>query len=628
MKKTGWILAGTLLLTGCRWIGFSEKKEFDTSIDGDFENQIEKMATLKGQDSFEAYAKAEEYLDAQYGKIDDLMENHSTYRITLEDYDRTVKDTSEIYWKNHDRLLSELKEVLQYEENYAVYDEKIDAEYYLNLDTNRLFHSMEYGKEDASILQEKIDGLTNALEEEALSFEEFKAAFLSFYEDFRNLNSSYGLVSLYQDLYADEKSYIEDGATIGENYYSFQHQYRTLLKSILKSTYRTDFAEEFSLSQSEIEAILSVEEDSEEVLALKEKEEKLIDRFSYYYNLSDPDFDYESNYLELVAVRREIAEKSNCRNYLELVWEDTYGRDYSIAEANALTENILSDSRLSDLYLSYGIRGSLAYIRLMKTSINESDLFAILKRTSEIFPDAGEAVRELRTYGNYNFDLRSNKHSGSYVSNFKDEDYFVFVSGQGDYSMFPSAVHEFGHYLGLTRYDRSLSSGSENLDICEVHSQGLEYMMINEYEYLIGKSYAEDLMNYQMSNALWTLLSGSAVAAFENYVYTCEESALTAANLRDRFSEYTSSLSGATFSFTDVPHIYLQPCYYISYVTSIMPSLELYSLDYEEAKNAYRILIRYGEENGFGFVLEQAGLPSPFEESTLANIVEKLENGI
>ena len=135
-------------------------------------------------------------------------------------------------------------------------------------------------------------------------------------------------------------------------------------------------------------------------------------------------------------------------------------------------------------------------------------------------------------------------------------------------------------------------------------------------------------MQYQMSNALWTLLSGSAVAAFENYVYTCPEEELTVSNLRERFSEYIRPLNGVSFSFTEVPHIYLQPGYYVSYVTSIMPSLELYSLDYEEAKNAYRTLIRYGEGNGFEFVLEQAGLPSPFEEATLTSVIEKLESGI
>lgn len=628
MKKTGWILVGTLLLTGCKWVGFSENSEFDTAIDADFDRQIETMKSRKGRDSFEAYAKAEACLDEQYKKIDDLMKNETTYKVSLSDYDGIVKETSTVYWKHHDRLMIELKEVLQDAENYAVYDESIDAEYYANLDLDRLFHSMEYRNPDASAMQEKIDALMKALQEETLSFEEWKTSFLDFYEAYHDLTSSYGLVSLYQDLYAGDADYRKDGAAIGANYDSFQRQYRTLLKAVLESSYREAFAEAFSLTSADIESILSVEEDPEEVIALKEKEEQLVDRFSYHYNLSDSSFDYENNFLELVRVRREIAEKLNDSDYLEVVWEDTYGRDYSIAQANALIENVLSSSRLSKLYFSYGLQGSLAYIGLRKTKINESDLFTVLNRTAAIFPEAEDAVRELRTYGNYNFDLRSDKYSGSYVSNFRDEDYFVFVSGEGNYMMLPSAVHEFGHYLGLTRYDLSLSTGSENLDICEVHSQGLEYLMINEYANLIGKSYASDLMQYQMSNALWTLLSGSAVAAFENYVYTCPEEELTVSNLRERFSEYIRPLNGVSFSFTEVPHIYLQPGYYVSYVTSIMPSLELYSLDYEEAKNAYRTLIRYGEGNGFEFVLEQAGLPSPFEEATLTSVIEKLESGI
>ena len=48
-------------------------------------------------------------------------------------------------------------------------------------------------------------------------------------------------------------------------------------------------------------------------------------------------------------------------------------------------------------------------------------------------------------------------------------------------------------------------------------------------------------------------------------------------------------------------------------------------MDLNLAIDAYNEIISYGESNGFSYVLDQAGLVSPFKEEVLRGIIEKIK---
>ena len=77
--------------------------------------------------------------------------------------------------------------------------------------------------------------------------------------------------------------------------------------------------------------------------------------------------------------------------------------------------------------------------------------------------------------------------------------------------------------------------------------------------------------------------------------------------------------------YTGILHIYQQPGYYISYLTSLIPALEIYAMPLEQGRNTYNELVSYGENNRFKDVLNKVGISSPFEKETIDKIAYNLE---
>ncbi len=601
-----------------------KQETIQTKIDGDFKNQLSAMKKKKGEESYQAYLKANQYLDELYQTIDELMKNASNY-ISKSEFNKLSKDANNSYWENHDNLIITLKEVLQNKDNYQYYAKNIkDIDYYRDFDTTKLFHSANYQSIDGEIIDQDLQSLIKKIKDNSISYDNLRIDFKKIDQSVSSLIDNYKLNSIYQDLYVEEKIYTDTNDKYSSNYQKCKNSYEELIKTILNSQFKDQFIKDYHMTNEQVASYINKEIYSDEVLALFEQETNIENEFSSKFNNSDKNYNYKENYLSLVNVRRNIAIKLGYSNYLEYVWSD-YGRDYSIEDAKMLTNNILGNKDIEMLYEKFASLSSIYYQSLSSYHINESMIFDTLELTKNISPFSESAIRDLKNYGNYNFEARSNKYSGSYVTNYDSNDnYFIFVSAEDNAFTLPSVVHEFGHYLGLTRYDESKTGNLFNLDICEVHSQALEYLMNNYYYQVMDHSMANRLVDYQVFNALWTFLSGSAVAELEYYVYTTTDN-LTVEQIDKEFSSIIEPLKKYGFNYQEIPHIFISPGYYISYVVSILPALQLWSMDLNLAINAYNIIISYGESNGFSYVLDKAGLISPFKEEVLRGIVEKIK---
>ena len=91
--------------------------------------------------------------------------------------------------------------------------------------------------------------------------------------------------------------------------------------------------------------------------------------------------------------------------------------------------------------------------------------------------------------------------------------------------------------------------------------------------------------------------------------------------------------SGAPNKVTNMNEYWLSVCpnspvYYISYATSSIAALSIYSMAQEDealARETYRKLIEeIDEEDGFKTVMDKIGLNSPFVEETFKKIEENL----
>ena len=80
------------------------------------------------------------------------------------------------------------------------------------------------------------------------------------------------------------------------------------------------------------------------------------------------------------------------------------------------------------------------------------------------------------------------------------------------------------------------------------------------------------------------------------------------------------------YLFTNITHIFTSPGYYISYLTSIIPSLVLWSNnDINLVRKQYKTILSYGTSNDFIYVLNQVNLPSPFEKESIKLIENQID---
>jgi oligoendopeptidase F len=81
------------------------------------------------------------------------------------------------------------------------------------------------------------------------------------------------------------------------------------------------------------------------------------------------------------------------------------------------------------------------------------------------------------------------------------------------------------------------------------------------------------------------------------------------------------------YVWVDVLHNFEVPMYYISYATSIVPALQIMELsltDRQKAIDVYNDIVTSDPDMSFSEVLTMAGLADPFDEQTIAGVVDAI----
>lgn len=218
-------------------------------------------------------------------------------------------------------------------------------------------------------------------------------------------------------------------------------------------------------------------------------------------------------------------------------------------------------------------------------------------------------------------------------------DYFeqpIAYFGPGYQDLY-TVVHELGHY---TAYYHFGSSGLP-YDLAEVHSQGNEWLFTSylKNKESISSSVFDALYLNNLISSIRTVLYATIVDHFEELVYTAQVPVTTseyAAVMESVCAQY-EGLSEAVVGLRE-PFAYAQyvtmtsPGYYLSYATSQIASIGIYVLaeeqGYNKAVEAYTLLQEGVEVDAtFTEAITQAGLLSPFEESTYTKLQETFVKG-
>ena len=333
-------------------------------------------------------------------------------------------------------------------------------------------------------------------------------------------------------------------------------------------------------------------------------------------------------YIQLVALRTEMAQYYGYENYAEYADAEIYGRDYSTDEAEVLHAAVkeVSEEYYSLLYGSYAYFGLYYY----GSSFTSDELISTAAEYgSEISSYVSETLEIMLENELFDIDEDDARINTSFSTAFSSGAPVMFINMSG-WSDFQTFTHELGHctnsYLTADRGSMLLSAGSGCYDILEIHSNGLEALYTNYYDEIFG-----DISNYAYSFTLMELMvnvvDGAIYDEFQREVYENPDMTLDEINqlFADLQEEYGNPYAEEDmYTWAAVPHNFESPMYYISYAASGLAALQIWALsieDYDGAVSIWESIVS-ADASGIGYLelLENAGLDSFLDDGVAESI--------
>ena len=319
----------------------------------------------------------------------------------------------------------------------------------------------------------------------------------------------------------------------------------------------------------------------------------------------------ERVFVDLVAVRQEIAREAGYSSYPEFAYDYYYDRDYTDREAVAYCNEIRQV--LVPLYRD--MQESGVYMDSL-TRCSEKDTYRYVQELSQNMGGAVlEAFRHMEENELYDISAGMDKFGGSFEVYFYDyQQPFVFVGPTGTVQDKLSFTHEFGHFCS----DYVSGGNVANIDIAEVFSQGLEYLSMHY------SNQDRDLYRLRMYSSLSTYVEQAAYACFEQQVYGLSSEELKVENIRKIFQRTGDAFGFDSWGYDSrlyvaITHFYTQPLYVISYVVSNDAAMQLHQLE-QSSKGAGLEIYNAAlgtEEDGFLSFVQSVNLESPFAEGRI-----------
>ena len=353
-------------------------------------------------------------------------------------------------------------------------------------------------------------------------------------------------------------------------------------------------------------------------------------------------------FLQLVAIRDQIAESYGYDNYADYAYEETYGRDYSPEDLEEYRAQIieyyapLSDELYDLLFDTYYSE----YSAMWEEEISVEECFANMEAYLPLISeDMLVSFHYMLDHEMYDLEVNDAKAPGAYsttISGFNAP--YMFNCADGSYSDMTTLIHEFGHYNQM--YYASADEwyyGYFELDLCEIHSQGLEVLFLEYYDEMFGE-YSNVLNIYNLFNQVYASVEGAKEDAFQYEVYSNAEG-LTLEQVNqmyydvcleygseDFYNSYYLGLYGVTpadqiYEWIEIPHTFQSPMYYISYSVSMTGAEEIRDLamdDRDAAIELYLELVERGSENSFQATLEEVGINNPITNPRFADYAENI----
>lgn len=344
-------------------------------------------------------------------------------------------------------------------------------------------------------------------------------------------------------------------------------------------------------------------------------------------------------YIELVNVRKQIAESYGYDSYADYAYDRIYDRTYTPDDLNEFRENV--KEYYSVVYTeSLDALRSDYYDQLMElyeegSVPSEECRDIVYSYLGEISDTMYESFDYMTEHNLCDIDIDDAKSPGAYTIMIpgRYNAPYLFNCSDESYLDVSTLIHEFGHYNAMyfAPYDNWYYDDT-NLDIAEIHSQGLE-MLFDDFNEDIFGEYADVISIYNVYSGANGIVQGCKEDAFQIAVFE-EDGELTVDRLNEIYYDicveygdeesYDSYFLGSygmggvpanqIYEWVNIPHTFESPFYYVSYAISMSAVSELMLTEESDRATAieqYMNIVENGLGGDFQEVLEAAGVNDP-----------------
>ncbi len=561
----------------------------------------------------------------------------------------------------------------------VVDDEKINLPEYKDYGRGTIdFDEIVYERPDCDRLIQMIESATEMVKKNELDYENQLAVLNALDPPLEGFMSMYNYSNIMTSIDSSAEGWAEEYAYIGQKYPSFSRAAEDLMVAAANSPYAEQLEADY-FGDGLIEKYKDGGIYTDELVLLIEQENELESKYSalstanvkityksntdtvdnilayYKERFGEKSDTYKKAELEclelyqaqlteeskiilvdLIKVRKLISNELGDESYSELAYEQME-HDYSEKEMLDFFADVrnyiipvyvsLENFVFSDFFADYESSVSLGKNKLVNTM---GDFLSVID------PDMSEIFSYMLQHGLYNIDTADeNRYIGSfatYLDSYKAP--YLFITATETIDDYATLSHEFGHYIDY--YING--SNSASLDLSEVSSNALEWLLLDEMEgTLLTKEEHQYLSYSKFRSSMEVFIFQAFYALFEHYAYQIEyddisEESLTTAISRAAYDLGLNANLLSSLEYVIIPHIMMYPFYVQSYCVSEAISLEIFFMEKENegaGMNAYMDLIDRGDKAlTLDEFLELAGIDNPFGEDYLRYIADSIHYNV
>lgn len=367
--------------------------------------------------------------------------------------------------------------------------------------------------------------------------------------------------------------------------------------------------------------------------------------------------DLDALYLQMLPLRRQLAQNAGLPNYRAYMWRSLKRFDYTPADSLAfgaaieaevvpLAQKILDARRQSlglDTLRPWDLNIDPAGQPSLKPFADVAELEAVTAQIfSKVDPDLGRDFEKIRD-GFLDLDSRKGKAPGGYCAFFPKTGLpYIFMNAVGTDSDVRTLLHEGGHAfhgLASSAAQPLLWNRGAPMEFNEVASMAMELLALPYLGKDSGGFYTEEQAHRarreQLEKIVLFLPYMAVVDGFQHWVYAEAPENVTAADMDAEWGKlWTRFMGGVDWSGLDAErvsgwhrklHIFTVPFYYVEYGLAQLGALQVWRNALEnqaEAVKNYRAALALGNTRPLPDLYAAAGARLAFDRETVGELAQ------